>query len=44
MRVSAGTPAAMPADAVPVGFVLLGYPLLDSPPLPGDEAGTEAGD
>ena len=44
MRVSAGTPAVMPADAVPVGFVLLGYLLLDSPPLPGNKAGTEAAD
>jgi hypothetical protein len=44
MRVSAETPAAMPADAVPVGFVLLGHLLLDSPPLPGNKAGTEAAD
>ena len=36
-------PEHRPADAVPVEFVLLGYPVLDSPPLPaGDEAGDEA--
>jgi hypothetical protein len=34
----------MPADAVPVEFVLLGYPILDSLPLPDNEAGTDAGD
>ena len=28
----------------PAEFVLLGYPVLDSPPLPGDEASDEAGD
>ena len=44
VRVSAETPAAMPADAVPVEFVLLGYPILDSPPLPANEAGAEGGD
>ena len=44
MRVSSGAPVAMPADAVLVEFVLLGYPILDSPPLLGNEAGTEAGD
>jgi hypothetical protein len=40
-----GGSARRPADAVPVEFVLLGYPVLDSPPLPGDdEAGDETGD
>jgi hypothetical protein len=29
-------PARRPPGAVPVEFVLLGYPILDSPPLPGD--------
>jgi len=37
-------PERRPADAVPVEFVLLGYPILDSPPLPGHEAGTQASD
>jgi hypothetical protein len=32
-------PARRPPDAVPVEFVLLGYPLLDTPPLPGDSDG-----
>ncbi len=27
-------PKLRPPDAVPVEFVLLGYPVLDSPPLP----------
>jgi hypothetical protein len=31
-------PGRRPADAVPVEFVLLGYPVLDSLPLPGPEA------
>ena len=31
-------PDRRPADAVPVEFVLLGYPVLDSPLLPGDDA------
>jgi len=31
-------PDRRPADAIPVEFVLLGYPVLDSPPLPGDDA------
>lgn len=29
-------PARRPPNAVPVEFVLLGYPVLDTPPLPGD--------
>ena len=38
-------PKRRPADAVPVEFVLLGYPVLDLPPLPdGDLAGDLAGD
>jgi len=37
-------PERRPADAVPVEFVLLGYPILDSPPLPANEAGAEGGD
>jgi len=42
-------PDRRPADAVPVEFVLLGYPVLDSPLLPGDgdadadEAATDVG-
>ncbi|HET9974275.1 MAG TPA: helix-turn-helix domain-containing protein [Streptosporangiaceae bacterium] len=31
-------PDLRPADAVPVEFVLLGYPVLDSPLLPGDDS------
>jgi hypothetical protein len=31
-------PDRRPADAVPVEFVLLGYPVLDSPLLPGDDS------
>jgi hypothetical protein len=31
-------PDRRPADAVPVEFVLLGYPVLDSPLLPGEDA------
>jgi len=32
-------PALRPPDSVPVEFVLLGYPILDAPPLPAkDEA------
>jgi len=32
-------PTLRPPDAVPVEFLLLGYPILDSPPLPdSDEA------
>jgi hypothetical protein len=37
-------PQHRPADAVPVEFVLLGYPVQDSPALPGDEAGDEGTD
>ena len=33
-------PKLRPPDAVPVEFVLLGYPILDSPPMP-EEDGTE---
>jgi hypothetical protein len=41
-------PKLRPPDAVPVEFVLLGYPVLDSPPLPeadesGDDPGAEPG-
>ncbi len=32
-------PKLRPSDAVPVEFVLLGYPILDSPPMP-EEDGT----
>jgi hypothetical protein len=36
-------PARRPPGAVPVEFVLLGYPVLDTPPLPGDDgAGDDA--
>src|SRR5207248_1692839 len=35
-------PDRRPADAFPVEFVLLGYPVLDSPVLPGDD-GADAG-
>ena len=35
-------PARRPPGAVPVEFVLLGYPVLDTPPLPGD--GDDGGD
>jgi len=36
-------PALRPPDSVPVEFVLLGYPILDSPPLPAkDEANDDA--
>ena len=31
-------PARRPPGAVPVEFVLLGYPVLDAPPLPGDSS------
>ena len=39
-------PAHRPPGAVPVEFVLLGYPVLDSPPLPGDsgDSGDDGGD
>ena len=39
-------PARRPSGAVPVEFVLLGYPVLDPPPLPGDGDGddTDSGD
>jgi len=33
-------PKLRPPDAVPVEFVLLGYPILDAPPLP-DRAGAD---
>jgi len=36
-------PAHRPPGAVPVEFVLLGYPVLDAPPLPGDSAGSSDG-
>ena len=35
-------PDLRPADAVPVEFVLLGYPVLDSPLLPGDDSADAA--
>ena len=36
-------PRLRPPGSVPVEFVLLGYPILDSPPLPdGDESGDDA--
>ncbi len=36
-------PKLRPPGSVPVEFVLLGYPILDSPPLPdGDESGDDA--
>ena len=34
-------PARRPPGAVPVEFVLLGYPVLDAPPLPGDSGDSE---
>lgn len=34
-------PARRPPGALPVEFVLLGYPVLDAPPLPGDSGGTD---
>jgi len=40
-------PKRRPADAIPIEFILLGYPVLDFPPLPGadeEEAGDEADD
>jgi hypothetical protein len=36
-------PARRPPGAVPVEFVLLGYPVLDAPPLPGDSDGGDPG-
>ena len=40
-------PKLRPADAIPVEFVLMAYPVLDLPPLPetdeDDEAGSETG-
>jgi len=35
-------PARRPPDAVPVEFVLLGYPVLDAPPLPGDSGDSDS--
>jgi Helix-turn-helix domain len=35
-------PARRPPGAVPVEFVLLGYPVLDAPPLPGDSGDTDS--
>jgi predicted transcriptional regulator len=35
-------PARRPPGAVPVEFVLLGYPILDAPPLPGDSGGNDS--
>ena len=34
-------PARRPPGAVPVEFVLLGYPVLDAPPLPGDSGDSD---
>lgn len=34
-------PARRPPGAVPVEFVLLGYPVLDAPPLPSGDGGDE---
>jgi hypothetical protein len=34
-------PKLRPPDAVPVEFVLLGYPILDAPPLPDSDEGDE---
>jgi predicted transcriptional regulator len=36
-------PKLRPADAIPVEFVLMGYPVLDLPPLPEGGEGSEAG-
>jgi predicted transcriptional regulator len=35
-------PKRRPADAIPVEFVLMGYPILDLPPLPESAEGAEA--
>jgi hypothetical protein len=35
-----GDPKLRPPDSVPIEFVLLGYPILDAPPLP-DEDGPD---
>ena len=37
-------PAHRPPGAVPVEFVLLGYPVLDAPPLPGGDDGDSSDD
>ena len=34
-------PKDRPANAIPVESILLGYPILDLPPLPADGAGTD---
>ena len=36
-------PAHRPPGAIPVEFVLLGYPVLDAPPLPGDSGDDDSG-
>jgi hypothetical protein len=36
-------PALRPADAIPIEYVLMGYPILDLPPLPDAEAPDEGG-
>jgi hypothetical protein len=36
-------PKLRPADAIPVEFVLMGYPVLDLPPLPDVDQANEAG-
>ena len=36
-------PARRPPGALPVEFVLLGYPVLDAPPLPGDSGDSDGG-
>jgi hypothetical protein len=35
-------PKLRPSDAVPVEFVLLGYPILDTPPLPDSDEDDKA--
>jgi hypothetical protein len=34
-------PKLRPPDALPMEFVLLGYPILDAPPLPDDDEAAE---
>jgi hypothetical protein len=37
-------PKLRPADAMPVEFVLMAYPVLDLPPLPEDDEADHAGE